>query len=143
MATPDFLDEKRDIPSANAGKGDWRKRERRTFTLVIVGIVVIVVLYFFLDSYVHPFWRYQSGYVSQAQYGEDWPFTVKEARVVCIGQGGMLLETRVGSFGMTSGTVAMGYQDLNDANIWKFDPAGFQNRVPATSFWIYVNTLCK
>lgn len=110
--------------------------------LIIIGVVVVIALYF-LFSYWHPFWRYQSGYISEAQFGDDWPFTVSEARVICLGAAEMILETRVGIFGMTSNAIRAGYSSLEESNIWKWDPNGWNHRVPADKFWIYVNTLCK
>jgi|WetSurMetagenome_2_1015567.scaffolds.fasta_scaffold365462_2 hypothetical protein len=110
--------------------------------LIIIGVVVAIGLWF-LSSYWHPFWRYQPGYVSEAQFGENWPFTVSEARVVCLGAGDMILETRAGAFGITSNAIRIGYQSLEDSTIWKWDPNGWNHRVPTDKFWIYVNTLCK
>jgi hypothetical protein len=118
-------------------------KKRRTNTiLIIIGVVIAIGLYL-LFSYWHPFWRYQSGYVSEPQFGADWPFTVSEARVVCLGAYDMILETRVGVFGLTSNALRIGYDSLDDATIWKWDPNGLNHRVPADKFWIYVNTLCK
>jgi hypothetical protein len=117
-------------------------KKRRITILIIIGIVAAIGLYF-LSSYWHPFWRYQPGYVSEAQFKEDWPFTVSEAKVVCLGSGEMILTTRAGIFGLTSHAIAIGYKSLEDANIWKWDPSGWHNHVPADEFWIYVNTLCK
>ena len=116
--------------------------KRRNKIFIIVGIGVVVAL-FVINSYLHPFWRFQSGYVSEAQFGADWPFTVSEARVICLGYGEMVLETRAGAFGLTSGTIAIGYMSLEDSKIWKWDPDGWNHRVPADSFWTYVNTLCR
>ncbi len=110
--------------------------------LIVLGALVVISL-FIINSYWHPFWRYQAGYVSQAQFGADWPFTFKDAKVTCMGPGELLLETRAGVFGLTSGALRMGYTSLEDADIWKFDPNGWNNRVPADKFWLYVNTLCK
>ncbi len=109
---------------------------------VILGIVAAVGLYV-LFTHWHPLWRYQAGYVSQAQFGEDWPFTVPEAKVVCYGNGEMVLLTSAGAYGLTSGMIGMGYQSLEQADIWKLDPNGWKQRVPADKFWVYVNTLCK
>jgi multisubunit Na+/H+ antiporter MnhB subunit len=118
------------------------KKRRTTNILMIIGVVVAIGLYL-LFSYWHPFWRYQSGYVSEAQFGADWPFTVSEARVVCLGAYNMILETRVGVFGLTSNALRIGYKSLDDSTIWKWDPNGWNHHVPADKFWIYVNTLCK
>jgi hypothetical protein len=118
------------------------KKRRNTTILIIIGVVLAIALYF-LFAYWHPFWRYQSGYVSEAQFGEDWPFTVPEARVICLGPAEMLLETRAGIFGLTSNAIRIGYQSLEDSNIWRWDPNAWNHRVPADKFWIYVNTLCK
>jgi hypothetical protein len=117
-------------------------KRRTTRILMIVGVIAAIGLYF-LFSYWHPFWRYQSGYVSEAQFGADWPFTVSEARVVCLGAYDMILETRVGVFGLTSNASKFGYKSLDEANIWKWDPNGWNHRVSADKFWIYLNTLCK
>lgn len=119
-----------------------RNKKRRTDLLVIVGITIAIGLYL-VFSYWHPFWRYQPGYVSEAQFGQDWPFTFSEARVLCVGSADMLLETRAGTYGITSHAIAIGYPGIDGANIWKWDPNGWNNRVPADKFWIYVNTLCK
>ena len=116
---------------------------RITSTLLIIIGVVLIIGIFILFSIWHPFWRYQPGYVSAAQFGADWPFTVSEARVVCIGNASMLLETRAGIFGMSSNTIRVGYPSLDEATIWKWDPNAWNHRVPADSFWLYVNTLCK
>lgn len=118
------------------------KKRRTTNLLIMIGVVVAIGLYF-LNSYWHPFWRYQSGYVSEAQFGEDWPFTVSEARVVCLGAYDMILETRAGVFGLTSNSLRIGYKSLEDSNIWKWDQSGLNHRVAADKFWLYVNTLCK
>jgi hypothetical protein len=118
------------------------KKKRTTIILIIIGVVVAIGL-FILFSYWHPFWRYQPGYLSEAQFGDDWPFTVSEAKVVCLGTGEMILVTRVGIFGLTGHAIAIGYKSLEDSSIWKWDPSGWHNRVPADKFWIYVNTRCK
>jgi hypothetical protein len=117
-------------------------QKRRTTIFIIIGIVAAVGLYF-LSSDWHPFWRYEPGYVSGTQFGEDWPFTVSEAKVVCLGPGEMILMTSAGIFGLTSHAIAIGYESLDDAKIWKWDPSGWNNHVPADKLWTYVNTLCK
>jgi hypothetical protein len=109
---------------------------------IITGVVVAIALFFLFSSW-HPFWRYQSGYVSEAQFGVDWPFTVSEARVICLGDADMILETRAGVFGLTSNAIRVGYKSLEDSTLWKWDPNGWNHRVPADKFWVYVNTLCK
>jgi hypothetical protein len=118
------------------------KKRKTMIILKILGVVAAIGA-FFLFTYWHPFWRYQPGYVSEAQFGDDWPFTVSEARVRCLGAGEMLLETRAGIFGLTSHATAMGYMSLEDSSIWIWDPNGWNHRVPADKFWIYVNTLCR
>jgi hypothetical protein len=118
------------------------KKRIRTPTLIIFGIFAAIGLYILFSSW-RPFWKYSPGYISQAQFGADWPFTVPEARVICIGQTDMLLETRAGVFGITSHAIAIGYPSLDEAAIWKYDPNGWKHRVPADRFWIHVNTLCK
>jgi hypothetical protein len=119
------------------------KKRRTTIILIIAGVAAAIGLYI-LFIYWHPFWRYQPGYVSEAQFGEaDWPFTVPEARLLCPGGSQILLQTRVGIFGLTSGAIAHGYKSLDEADIWKYDPTGWHNRLPADKFWTYVNTFCK
>ncbi|NJD61018.1 MAG: hypothetical protein FIA98_16615 [Anaerolineae bacterium] len=143
MATPDAEEENIDLISLLGTTRDtMNKKRRRTNILIIIGVIVAISLYI-LFSYWHPFWRYQSGYVSAAQFGEDWPFTISEARVICAGPYDMLLQTRAGTFGLTSNAQAIGYQSLEESTIWKYDPNGWQNRVPADKFWLYINTLCK
>jgi hypothetical protein len=100
------------------------KKRKTMIILKILGVVAAIGAYF-LFTYWHPFWRYQPGYVSEAQFGD------------------MLLETRAGIFGLTSHATAMGYMSLEDSSIWKWDPNGWNHRVPADKFWIYVNTLCR
>ncbi len=117
-------------------------KRRKNHILIIIGVVGAIGLYF-LFSHWHPFWRYQPGYVSEAQFGKDWPFTVSEAKVVCLGSGEMILVTSAGAFGLTSHASRIGYQSLEDSNIWKWDPNGWNHRVPADKFWIHVNTLCQ
>ncbi len=119
------------------------KKRRRTTLLIVIGVVAAIGLYF-LSVYWHPFWRYQPGYISEAQFGEaGWPFTVPEVRVICLGGSQMALLTRAGMFGITSGAIAFGYKSLDETNIWKYDPNGWHQRLPADQFWTYVNTLCK
>ena len=119
------------------------KKRRTTTIFIIIGVVAATGQYF-LSVYWHPFWRYQPGYVSEAQFGaEGWPFTVPEARVICLGGSQMALQTRAGVFGITSEAIIVGYKSLEEANIWKYDPNGWHQRVPADKFWTYVNTLCK
>jgi hypothetical protein len=55
----------------------------------------------------------------------------------------MILETRAGVFGLTSNAIRVGYKSLEDSTLWKWDPNGWNHRVPTDKFWIYVNTLCK
>jgi hypothetical protein len=117
-------------------------KTRINHILIMVGVVLVIGLAI-LFSWWHPFWRYQAGYVSEAQFGEDWPFTVSEAKVVCLGSGEMILMTRAGAFGLTGHAVSVGYMSLEDSGIWKWDPNGWNHHVPADKFWIYVNTLCK
>ncbi len=117
-------------------------RTRKNIILITIGGLLIIGL-FVLFSFWHPFWRFQAGYVSEAQFGIDWPFTVSEAKVVCIGNASMLLETSAGIFGMTSNTIRIGYTSLEEAPIWKWDPNASNHRVPAESFWLYVNSLCR
>jgi hypothetical protein len=143
MTTSDSNERKRENAQLlETTKNASINKKRINNILVIIGVVVAIGLYI-LFSYWHPFWRYQPGYVSQTQFGDDWPFTVSEAKVVCLGSGDMILETRAGSFGLTSHVIAIGYESLEDASIWKWDPSGWHNHVPADKFWTYVNTLCK
>lgn len=144
MTTINPNEDKREIaqPSWTRTMTSNNKKRRTTTILKIIGVVVAIGL-LFLFSYWHPFWRYQSGYVSEAQFGEDWPFTVSEARVVCIGAADMILKTRVGTFGLTSHAKAIGFKSIEDSTIWKWDPNGWNHHVTADKFWIYVNTLCK
>jgi hypothetical protein len=143
MLTSDPNEEKRETrqpPGVTTNTSYDKKRRTRIF-LIVFGVVAAIGLYL-LNSYWHPLWRYQAGYVSEAQFGEDWPFTVSEAKVVCLGRGEMILVTSAGAFGLTSHAIAIGYRSLEEANIWKWDPNGWNQRVPADKFWTYVNTLC-
>jgi hypothetical protein len=137
-------EEKREIPqpSTTTTMTSINKKRRTKNILMIIGVIVAIGLYF-LFSYWHPFWRYQRGYISEAQFGDDWPFTVSEAKVVCLGSNDMILETSVGVFGLTSNAIRIGYTSLEDSTIWKVDPNGWNQHVPADKLWIYVNTLCK
>jgi hypothetical protein len=90
----------------------------------------------------HPFWPFQSSYLSAQLIDEQWPFTVSEARLVCAGSE-MLLEASTGTFGLTSHALSIDYPSLEGSSIWKYDPNGWQGRLPAEKFWLYVNTLCK
>ena len=85
----------------------------------------------------------ETAHLSEAQFREDWPFTVSEAKVVCLGSGEKILMTRAGIFGLTSHAISIGYKSLEDAKIWKWDPSGWHNHVPADEFWTHVNTLCR
>jgi multisubunit Na+/H+ antiporter MnhB subunit len=144
MTTFNPNEEKREIlqPLTTTTMTSINKKRRTKNILMIIGVVVAIGLYI-LFSYWHPFWRYQSGYVSEVQFGADWPFTVSEARLVCLGAYDMILETRVGVFGLTGNALRIGYKSLEDSTIWKWDPNGWNHRVPADKFWLYVNTLCK
>jgi hypothetical protein len=138
---------------SNAGKSEtaqpsmraiYAAQDKKKRTMILLGMIaaLAVISLVILFQYWHPLWRYQYGYVSEAQFGQDWPFTVPEAKVICLGPN-MLLETRAGIFALTSQAVTVGYKSLESSNIWKYDPNGWKQRVSADKFWTYVNTLCK
>jgi hypothetical protein len=53
----------------------------------------------------------------------------------------MILETRVGIYGITSHAIAVGYKSLEQTAIWRWDPNELNHRMLADEFWIYGNTL--
>src|SRR5574340_1274740 len=102
MTTVNPSEEKSEIAQPSGfTKFSREDKKRRTRNILIILASVLAIGLFFLFSYWHPFGQYQSGYVSEAQFGEEWPFTVSEARVLCLGSD-MVLETRQGIFGITS-----------------------------------------
>lgn len=68
-------------------------------------------------------WRASPYYISEAQFGDNWPFTVSEGLIQCIGKG-IVLETSQGTYGLTGYTDTLGYTNIKDSGLWKSTPDG-------------------
>lgn len=86
-------------------------------------------------------WRASPYYVSEAQFGNNWPFTVSEGLVRCVGEG-IVLETSQGTYGLTGYTDTLGYTNIKDSGLWKSTSDGW-GKVPLSTFTSYAVNLCR
>jgi hypothetical protein len=85
-------------------------------------------------------WRTSPYYVSEAQFGDAWPFTVSEGLIQCAGEG-IVLQTSQGTYGLTGYTDTLGYTNIKDSGLWKNSPDGW-GKVPLGTFTGYAVSLC-
>ena len=131
------------------------KKDNTTSKFLLVGLLSVVsimcVIIFIimliggnLSSAQSPTqdWRLEPGYVSEQQFGGDWPFTVPEGVVLCAGSGVVVLETRSGTFGLTGYSNTAGFTNIKDSGIWKISASGW-GYVPMSKFISYAVGLCS
>ena len=87
-------------------------------------------------------WRKSPKYVSEEQFGEDWPFTISEGLVACVSGGGIVLKTSKGNYGLTGFTDTLGYTNIKDSGFWKDAKDGY-TKSPLMPFTRYVVRLCS
>jgi hypothetical protein len=130
-------------------KGNTPSISFRTGLLVTAGVGLAILLIIMLmnrnsSSVQSPTQdlRLDPGYVSETQFGPEWPFTVPEGVVLCVSPGVEVLETRVGTFGLTGYSNTAGFTNIKDSGIWKMDSSGW-GLMPMSKFINYAHSLCQ
>jgi hypothetical protein len=85
-------------------------------------------------------WRLNPGYVSEKQFGEDWPLTVSEGVIQCPGEG-VVIETSNGTFGLTGFTDTLGFTNIKDSGLWKNSDSG--GKIPLSRLTSYAVSACR
>lgn len=86
-------------------------------------------------------WRLSPNYVSEKQFGKDWPLTVSEGTIVCNGPV-VLIRTSNGTFGLTGYSVTAGYTDIKESGILKRTDDGW-GYIPISKLVSYSVDLCN
>ncbi len=86
-------------------------------------------------------WRLSPNYVSEKQFGDNWPFTVSEGLVECGSTGVVVLHTNEGTFGLTGHSNEHSYVNIKDSGLWKTSADGWGN-VSLSTFTSYAVSLC-
>lgn len=86
-------------------------------------------------------WRLSPNYVSEKQFGKDWPLTVSEGIIQCNGQS-VLISAGGGTFGLTGYSVASGDTDIRDSGLLKRTDDGW-GYVPISKLVSYSVELCR
>lgn len=85
-------------------------------------------------------WRLSPGYVSEKQFGEDWPLTVSEGVIQCPGEG-VVINTDRGTFGLTGFSDTLGFTNIKDSGLWKDSDSG--GKISLSKLTSYAVSLCR
>lgn len=86
-------------------------------------------------------WRLSPNYVSEKQFGKDWPLTVSEGLIICNGPV-IVIKTSNGTFGLTGYSVSAGYTDIKESGILKRTDDGW-GYIPISKLVSYSVNLCS
>ncbi len=84
--------------------------------------------------------RLNPGYVSEKQFGKDWPLTVSEGVIQCPGEG-VVIKTNEGTFGLTGFSDTLGFTNIKDSGLWKDSDSG--GKIPLSKLTSYAVSLCR
>jgi hypothetical protein len=86
-------------------------------------------------------WRKSPYYVSETQFGKDWPLTVNEGLIRCDG-GGVLIDAGGGIYGLTGFSNTLGYTNIKDSGLLKRTDDGW-GMIPISKLVSYAVDLCN